>query len=55
MSDRVEANPDEHESDEPERAHEPGLHDAKYESENDADERTNGPERLDAKGERRIR
>ena len=30
-------------------------HDAKYESENDDDERTNGPERLDAKGDRRIR
>lgn len=37
MSNRVEADPDEHESHESERAHEPGLYQAKYESEHDND------------------
>jgi hypothetical protein len=41
MSNRVDAKPDEHKSYEPERAHEPGLHQANYGSENDDDERTN--------------
>ena len=43
MSNCVESDPDEHESHESERAHEPGLYDAKHQSEHDDDERTTAP------------